>query len=120
MSDASLEIAQLKLPGVFSGPSTHILELVEYRRPTGDRPRLDTQNVGVAHLAFIVDDVTERYDRMCGRGVQFVSPPVAITQGVNRGGYTCYFRDPDGITLELVQPSPERLSEIAERGQLTP
>ena len=68
----------------------------------------------------MVDDVADRYARMRGRGVQFVSPPVAITQGVNRGGFTCYFRDPDGITLELVQPSPERLSAIGDRGRLTP
>ena len=109
---AVLEIAQLGLPGVASGPSTHVLELVEYRHPSGERGALHTQNVGVAHLAFVVDDIADRYQRMLGRGVQFVSPPVAITAGVNRGGFTCYFRDPDGITLELVQPSAERLPEI--------
>ncbi|MEV1179498.1 VOC family protein, partial [Nonomuraea sp. NPDC049784] len=37
-------------------------------------------------------------------GVRFVNPPEAITAGVNRGGYACYFLDPDDITLELVQP----------------
>jgi hypothetical protein len=25
---------------------------------------------------------------------------------VNKGGYTIYFTDPDGITLELLQPPP--------------
>ena len=117
LPDASLEIAQLKLPGVPSDPSTHILELVEYRQPPGHRLSLDTHNVGVAHLAFIVDDAAERYDRMSGCGVQFVSAPVAISQGVNRGGFTCYFRDPDGITLELFQPSPDRLQAIGALGQ---
>jgi lactoylglutathione lyase len=29
---------------------------------------------------------------------------VAITAGANRGGYGDYFADPDGITLELLQP----------------
>jgi len=107
---AVLEIAQLKLPSVATAPSSHMLELVEYRRPVGSRPALATQNVGTAHLAFIVDDITERYERMLAAGTDFVSPPVAITAGVNRGGFTCYFRDPDGITLELVKPPPERLA----------
>jgi hypothetical protein len=25
---------------------------------------------------------------------------------VNKGGYTIYFTDPDGVTLELIQPPP--------------
>jgi catechol 2,3-dioxygenase-like lactoylglutathione lyase family enzyme len=50
---------------------------------------------------------------MRARGVAFVSAPVAITEGANRGGFTCYFRDPDGITLEMLQPSAERLRAIA-------
>jgi len=106
--DALLEIAQLKLPGVDAGYSTHVLELVQYRRPRGERIELQTVNVGVAHLALLVDDAHERYARLRDRGAEFVSPPVAITQGANAGGYTCYCRDPDGITLELFQPSEER------------
>ena len=39
-------------------------------------------------------------------------PPVAITAGANLGGFACYFHDPDGITLELLQPSPERLAAL--------
>ena len=30
--------------------------------------------------------------------------PVLIEAGVNKGGYTVYFRDCNGITLEMVQP----------------
>jgi len=112
-SRAVLEIAQLKLPEVTPGVSTHLLELVEYRRPPGDRPELLTHNVGVAHLAVLVDDVAERYERMRRQEVVFVSPPVAITAGANKGGFTCYLKDPDGITLELFQPPEERLRSIA-------
>ena len=42
----------------------------------------------------------------------FVSPPNLIKAGVNRGGYACYFRDPDGITLELVQPPAHRMPSM--------
>ncbi|MGA2009928.1 MAG: VOC family protein [Solirubrobacteraceae bacterium] len=113
LPDAALEIAQLALPGIDPGASTHVLELVAYRTPPGARLDLATQNVGVAHLAFLVDDISERHRRMRARGVAFVSAPVAITEGANRGGFTCYFRDPDGITLEMLQPSAERLRAIA-------
>jgi len=38
-------------------------------------------------------------------GVEFKAErPIAIEAGVNKGGFTVYFTDPDGITLELVQP----------------
>jgi catechol 2,3-dioxygenase-like lactoylglutathione lyase family enzyme len=114
--EAVLEIAQLTLRGVNIGPSTHILELVQYRSPPGDRPRLATRDVGVAHLALLVDDVIERYERLRAEGVTFVSPPVAITEGANQGGFTCYLRDPDGITLELFHPPAARLRAMRSAG----
>jgi hypothetical protein len=51
-----------------------------------------------------VEDAIAEYERLRVEGVEFVSAPQAITAGVNKGGYTCYFVDPDVITLELVQP----------------
>ena len=44
---------------------------------------------------------------MTALGVKFkADQPIAIEAGVNKGGYTIYFLDPDGITLELIQPPP--------------
>jgi catechol 2,3-dioxygenase-like lactoylglutathione lyase family enzyme len=106
--DAVLEIAQFKIPGVSPGLSTHMLELVEYKRPKGERPPLLTYNVGDAHLALLVTNIHTEYERLRQQEVVFRNPPVAITEGANRGGYSCYFQDPDGITLEMLQPSPER------------
>ena len=108
--DAVLEVAQFAVPGVPPARSTHMLELVEYVRPRG-KPieMLATNSVGCAHLALMVTDVHERYERMQAQGVTFRNPPVAITEGANAGGFTCYFHDPDGITLELLQPSDARL-----------
>jgi hypothetical protein len=34
----------------------------------------------------------------------FVSPPVEVDTGINRGGFGLYLKDPDGITVELFQP----------------
>ena len=107
--DAELEVAMLTAPGARTGPSGHLLELVEYRRPAGARPALATNDVGVAHLAFVVAaDLAALHARLAAAGTPFTSPPVQITAGRNQGGWTCYLRDPDGIPLELVQPPPLR------------
>ena len=58
-------------------------------------------------MAFVVDDIHVEYSRLCQAGVRFRSEPVAIVAGVNRGGASVYFLDPDGITLELLQPPPQ-------------
>jgi catechol 2,3-dioxygenase-like lactoylglutathione lyase family enzyme len=106
---AVLEVAQFAVPGAPPARSTHMLELVEYVTPRGaPLGKLATNSVGCAHLALMVTDIHERHARMCAQGVVFRNPPVAITAGANEGGFACYFHDPDGITLELLQPSPAR------------
>ena len=55
-------------------------------------------------MAFVVEDAVAEHARLSALGVEFISPPQAITSGKNKGGFTCYFLDPDQITLELVQP----------------
>jgi len=107
---AILEVAQFAVPGVPPARSTHMLELVEYVTPRGEAfGELATNSVGCAHLALMVTDIHERHARMCEQGVVFRNPPVA---GANSGGFACYFHDPDGITLELLQPSPARAREL--------
>ena len=105
---AVLEVAQFALPGIRSRYSTHLLELVQYVTPDGGSRELPTNQVGVAHLALLVDDLAERYERLSALGVHFQNPPVAITEGANAGGSACYLHDPDGITIELMQFSPDR------------
>ncbi len=113
--DAVLEISQLRIPGVPPLRSTHMLELVAYEHPEGAVIDLPTTTVGVAHLALMVDDVHERHARMVEQGVAFRNPPVQIEEGANKGGWSCYLHDPDGITLELLQPSDARLRELGLR-----
>jgi hypothetical protein len=38
------------------------------------------------------------------KGVRFKSEPIEITTGMNKGAYTVYLSDPDGIPLEIFQP----------------
>ncbi len=72
---------------------------------------------GVLHFSFTVTDIHETHRRLADHRVAFRSEPVEITAGANRGGFACYFSDPDGATLELLQHSPSRLLEF-EAGTL--
>jgi catechol 2,3-dioxygenase-like lactoylglutathione lyase family enzyme len=104
IDDAVLEVAEFLLPATASAGGPVTLELVQYVRPPNtveerfERPAR-------SHISFLVRDIFAEYDRLKGRGVEFVSPPVRITEGVNQGGYACYFLGPDGMTLELFQPT---------------
>ena len=106
--DATFRIVFLRL-----GDEPHILELIQYKTGQGAPLPPATNRPGAAHICFLVDDLPAEYERLRAHGVTFVSPPVAITQGVNRGGYAVYMRDPDGATIELLQraapggPAPE-------------
>jgi lactoylglutathione lyase len=102
---AHLRVAMLALPGrSASAMSTHDIELIEYVNPRGTASPARRCDPGTAHVAFAVSDIDEVYARLLACGVRFVSPPAHITAGVNTGGACCYFLDPDGHTLELVQP----------------
>jgi lactoylglutathione lyase len=106
-ANAHLKVAQLRIPGESVPISRHHIELVEYIYPRGENIPLDTNRTGVGHWAFMVGDIHTEFNRLIGLGVKFkAEKPVAIEAGVNKGGYTIYFTDPDGITLELIQPPP--------------
>lgn len=97
------------------------LELIEYVHPRGEVLDPSTKNAGSAHLAFFVDDIAAEHARLSALGVRFRSDPVLVEEGVNEGAFTVYLRDPDDITLELVQPAPrtpDDLREAPEEGRL--
>jgi catechol 2,3-dioxygenase-like lactoylglutathione lyase family enzyme len=105
--DANIRVAQLAVPGQTIPRSRHHVELVEYVYPRGEDIPLDTNNTGVGHWAFMVDDIHAEFERLKALGVKFkADAPLPITEGVNKGGYTIYLTDPDGITLEIQQPPP--------------
>jgi len=93
---AKLKVAYLQAPG-------HRLELIQYLSPPGKKLDLRTNNVGCAHLAFNVDDLSKMYAEMKAKGVHFKSAPQEVPAGPNKGTLTVYFTDPDGITLEFLQ-----------------
>ena len=64
-----------------------------------------TANPGNVHICLRVSDIDLMWQRAIDAGASPTSPaPIEITEGPNRGAKSCYLRDPDGITVELLQP----------------
>jgi len=100
VSAADVMIAYLMAPG------GHQIELIEYLAPEergSVRPRpCDT---GSAHLAFDVDDIEAAVAAAKEHDVQPLGPIVTNDKGLNAGSKVVYLHDPDGITIEFLQPS---------------
>lgn len=98
---AVVEAALLRVPGAY-----HHVELFEYLSPRGVAVEPRPCDPGSCHLSLLVDDLPALCEQLAATGVAFVSPPVPITAGPNRGGYGVYCRDPNGILVELFQLPP--------------
>ena len=95
--DVKVEAAFFDLPGGLT------LELIQYHNPPHATVDMETYNVGNAHLSFVTDDLHRTFDRLRGAAEPRSHEPVRIEWGPYEGGYAARVRDPDGITIELVQ-----------------
>jgi catechol 2,3-dioxygenase-like lactoylglutathione lyase family enzyme len=97
---ASLRLAVLKV-----GASN--LELLEYASPPAPNDEaMPPHGLASMHVAFQVDDVLAKMSELESRGVEFLSPPNIVDEGPLAGWRWVYFKDPDGVTLELVEYNP--------------
>jgi catechol 2,3-dioxygenase-like lactoylglutathione lyase family enzyme len=99
--DAHLKIALLRMGNT-------LLELIEYLQPRGDAIAPGTNRPGSPHLAITVADLDHAWQVLQSQkdewNLSFASEsPVVVDKGQNVGGKAIYFRDPDGITIELVE-----------------
>ena len=80
------------------------IELFEYLTPAAEIDEPPTvNNPGHGHVAFQVDDIQAEYKRMLSLGVRFNTEPNYIAEGPLSGWKWVYFKDPEGILLELVE-----------------
>jgi catechol 2,3-dioxygenase-like lactoylglutathione lyase family enzyme len=99
-----LRIPGLKIECAFwELPGGTTLELIEYLEPPPGVVDMHTRNAGNAHLCLVVDDLEGelvRLERELGlAGIE----AVVIPWGPYAGGKGCYLRDPDDISLQLMQ-----------------
>ena len=99
--DADLRFESKSTRSPFFGSC--VIELLCYandRQETFDRSNAD---VGSAHVCIDVPDLQKAYEDLQAKGVEFLAPPLAIDEGPLEGCAFAYFRDPNGVTLELFQ-----------------
>ena len=103
--DAILRVAIVHVPGSAN------IELIEYVRPEGKKVDSRPCNAGIAHIAFLVDDIERTYRELTARGVRFVSPPVWAPGNDGKGKWgVCYMKGPDDITIEVIERRSEGLT----------
>jgi catechol 2,3-dioxygenase-like lactoylglutathione lyase family enzyme len=85
-------------------PGAMRLELIQYLEPPSTIVDMETHNVGNGHMCLVVDNLAAEFNRLRGHAAFRAAAPVDIPWGHFRGGRSCYLRDPDGITIELLQP----------------
>jgi glyoxylase I family protein len=95
---AEISLAVLKAPG-------HKIELLEYHAPP-DRKQVDLRpcDVGSAHVALAVDNLDAVLDAIAASGWHAAGQPQTLQSGPNAGKCVVYVRDPDGTTIEFMQP----------------
>jgi glyoxylase I family protein len=96
--------AEIKL-AVLKTPRGHKIELLEYLGPP-DRKHSDVDpcDVGHVHVALIVDNLDAIQQKIVVSGWQAAGKPQTLQSGPNAGKRVVYVRDPDGTTIELMQP----------------
>jgi len=99
---AEISIAVLKGYG-------HKIELLEYLAPS-DRKRVALRpcDVSSVHVAFTVDDLDAVLTTIAASGWRAAGQPQTLTAGPNAGKRVVYVRDPDGTTIEFMQPPPDK------------
>ncbi len=96
---AEISIAVLKAPG-------HKIELLQYLAPPDRKQHVDlrTCDVGSMHIALTVDNLDAVLSAIAASGWKAVGKPQTLQSGPNAGKRVVYVRDPDGTTIEFMQP----------------
>jgi glyoxylase I family protein len=79
------------------------MELLEYSNREVDNPIPPNNALGAAHVCFKVPDIHAARAYLESHGVTFYSDVNVVDEGPLAGWRWCYFSDPDGLALELVE-----------------
>jgi catechol 2,3-dioxygenase-like lactoylglutathione lyase family enzyme len=96
---SEISLAVVRAPG-------HKIELLQYHAPP-DRQLKNTHrpcDLGAVHVALTVDNLVAVLETIAASGWTARGTPQTLTTGPNAGRRVVYVRDPDGTTIELMQP----------------
>lgn len=94
------ENARLRIAKMAAEGEEHFLELIEYAHPSSrERASEERAIIGGCHVAFMVDDIRETFERVVSNGAMQMNPPAQIAEG----RWACYLQDPEGNWIEFIQ-----------------
>jgi catechol 2,3-dioxygenase-like lactoylglutathione lyase family enzyme len=105
----AVQVPEARMNVAFLSVGDHVLiELLEYTQPRGKPFALGNNDVGAVHVCFEVDDIRAAHSELTAAGITFNHPPIELgpDAGDLEGYWFVYFRDPDGVQLELFQLAP--------------
>lgn len=94
--DPDFDIVYLKAGGA-------TIELFEFTKKGKDAPQDGNEDRGLKHIGFQVESCDEVAEKLKANGVEFTMEPFNAAGGVR----IAFFRDPDGVLLELVEGIPQ-------------
>ena len=97
--------AEIKL-AVVKAHSGHKIELLEYLAPPDRKQHVNLRpcDVGSVHVALLVNDLDAVLETIAASGWKAAGTPQTLTVGPNAGKRVVYVRDPDGTTIEFMEP----------------
>jgi catechol 2,3-dioxygenase-like lactoylglutathione lyase family enzyme len=100
---AEISIAVLKGYG-------HKIELLEYKAPPDRKQHVNLRpcDVGFVHVALVVDNLEPVLQKITESGWKAAGKPQTLKAGPNTGKRVVYVRDPDGTTIEFMQPPGDK------------
>ncbi|MDB1145352.1 MAG: VOC family protein [Alcaligenaceae bacterium] len=106
MKNCEAHIAYLNGDETLISPSIELIQFVSHEvQPVVS----DLQKTSISEVCFEVKDMEATYQRLLDLGVEFLSPPQLFDFSEDGFGKSkaVYFKDPDGIILELIEPIQE-------------
>jgi catechol 2,3-dioxygenase-like lactoylglutathione lyase family enzyme len=84
------------------------LELVHYLEPAEPAYESGSAHPGNVHVCLRVKDIAAAHAHAVASGARPVShSPIEVAEGPRAGTRVAYLTDPDGVTIELLQPPPQ-------------
>ena len=82
---------------------SHVIEFLEYLPESPIENPMPMNALGAHHVALLVDNVDEYVEKLKQHDIEFLFEPLIIKGGYYKGVKWVYFRDPDGIIVELME-----------------
>lgn len=82
------------------------LELIQFTSHQAEKEKGDLFRTSISEICFATDDIYETYKELKAKGVEFLSEPQEFDSTEYGFGKSVavYFRDPDNMIMELIQP----------------